>query len=246
MRGLEGKIIILTGGAQGIGKSTALRLAEERAVVIVADRNLEGAEAVAAEIRSSGGKARSIQLDVSSKQSWQDAVATLKDEHGGVDGLVNNAGVTRDKSLLKMAEEDWDLVIDVNLKGAWLGCQAVVPLMVGRNGGSIVNLSSESRWGAFGQSNYASAKAGLVGLTRTVALEQARNGIRVNAIAPGTTMTPMVEAVPEDIRKGWLDNIPLRREAQPSEIAAAIVFLLSDDASYVTGQILGVNGGSAL
>lgn len=246
MRGLEGKVIVLTGGAQGIGKATALRLAEERAVVVVADRNLEGAEDVAAEIRSKGGKATSIQLDVASKQSWLEAAAKIKHDSGGVDGLVNNAGVTRDKSLLKMAEEDWDFVIDVNLKGTWLGCQAIVPLMVGRNGGSIVNLSSESRWGAFGQSNYSSAKAGLVGLTRTVAFEQARNGIRVNAVAPGTTLTPMVEAVPEDVRKGWLDNIPLRREAQPSEIAAAIAFLLSDDASYVTGQVLGVNGGSAL
>lgn len=246
MRGLENKIIVLTGGAQGIGKATALRLGEEGSVVVVADRNLDGAEAVANEIRAMGAKATAVQLDVASKQSWQDAAAQIKDQHGGVDGLVNNAGVTRDKTLLKMAEEDWDFVIDVNLKGAWLGCQATVPLMIGRNGGAIVNLSSESRWGAFGQSNYASAKAGLVGLTRTVAIEQARNGIRVNAIAPGTTLTPMVEAVPEDIRKGWQENIPLKREAQPSEIASAIAFLLSEDASYVTGQVLGVNGGSAL
>ena len=246
MRGLNGKVILVTGGAQGIGKATALRLAEENAVLVVGDRNIEGADAVAAEIRESGGSARSVQLDVSSKQSWQDAAARITEAHGGLDGLVNNAGVTRDKSLLKMAEEDWDIVIDVNLKGAWLGCQAIVPLMIGRNGCSIVNLSSESRWGAFGQSNYASAKAGLVGLTRTVAFEQARNGIRVNAIAPGTTMTPMVEAVPDDVRKGWLDNIPLRREAQPAEIAAAVAFLLSEDASYITAQILGVNGGSAL
>ena len=246
MRGLENKVIVLTGGAQGIGRATALRLSEERAVLVIADRNLDGAEAVAGEIRSVGGRATAVQLDVASKQSWQAATAQIEDEHGGADGLVNNAGVTRDRSLLKMTEDDWDFVIDVNLKGAWLGCQAIVPLMIGRNGGSIVNLSSESRWGAFGQSNYASAKSGLVGLTRTIAIEQARHGIRANAVAPGTTLTPMVEAVPEDIRKGWLDTIPLRREAQPSEIASAIAFLLSDDASYVTGQILGVNGGSAL
>jgi 3-oxoacyl-[acyl-carrier protein] reductase len=136
-------------------------------------------------------------------------------------------------------------VVDVNLKSAWIGSQLAVAAMAGR-GGAIVNLSSESRWGAFGQANYASAKAGLVGLTRTVAIEAARHGIRANAIAPGTTRTPMVEAVPEDVRAGWLNNIPLRREADPSEIASAVVFLLSDDASYVTGQILGVNGGSAL
>lgn len=245
MRGLKDKVVIVTGAAQGIGKATALRLAEEGAIVVIADRNAEGAEAVAAEIRAANGQASSVAIDVSDRQSWLDAAETVRHAHGRVDGLVNNAGVTRDKSLLKMTEQDWDFVIDVNLKGVWLACQAIVPLMAA-GGGSIVNLSSESRWGAFGQSNYAAAKSGLVGLTRTVALEQARNGIRVNAVAPGTTMTPMVEAVPEEIRKGWLDNIPLRREAQPSEIASAIAFLLSDDASYVTGQVLGVNGGSAL
>ncbi|MGK9339552.1 SDR family NAD(P)-dependent oxidoreductase [Sinorhizobium meliloti] len=245
MRGLKDKIVVVTGSAQGIGRATALRLAEEGMVVVVADRNAEGAEAVAGEIRSANGRAFSVALDVSDRQSWRDAAETIRQAYGRVDGLVNNAGITRDKSLLKMTEQDWDVVINVNLKGAWLGCQAIVPLMA-PDGGSIVNLSSESRWGAFGQSNYAAAKSGLVGLTRTVALEQARNGIRVNAVAPGTTMTPMVEAVPEEIRKGWLDSIPLRREAQPSEIASAIAFLLSDDASYVTGQVLGVNGGSAL
>lgn len=245
MRGLEGKVVIVTGGAQGIGKATALRLSEEGCVVIVADRNHDGAEAVAAEIRSANGKAGAVSLDVANRQSWQDAVASTTQTHSRIDGLVNNAGVTRDSSLLKMKEEDWDFVVDVNLKGAWLGCQAVVPSMTA-NGGSIVNLSSESRWGAFGQSNYASAKAGLVGLTRTIAFEHARHNIRANAIAPGATSTPMVEAVPDDIRKGWLSAIPLRREAQPAEIASAIAFLLSSDASYVTGQILGVNGGSAL
>lgn len=245
MRGLQGKVVIVTGGAQGIGKATALRLSEEGCVVILADRNRDGAEAAAAEIRSASGKAEAVSLDVTDRQSWQDTVSNITRTHPRIDGLVNNAGVRRDSSLLKMKEEDWDFVVDVNLKGAWLGCQAVIPSMTA-NGGSIVNLSSENRWGAFGQSNYASAKAGLVGLTRTIAFEHARHNIRVNAVAPGATSTPMVEAVPDDVRKSWLPSIPLRREAQPAEIASAIAFLLSSEASYVTGQILGVNGGSAL
>ena len=245
MRGLKDKVVVVTGGAQGIGKATAIRLAEEGAILVIADRNLDGAAATTREIDASGARALAVSLDVSDRESWAQAAIKIKETFDGADGLVNNAGLTRDKSLLKMGEDDWDVVLNVNLKGAWLGCQAIVPLMVGR-GGSIVNLSSEARWGAFGQSNYSSAKSGLVGLTRTVAIEQARNGIRVNAVAPGTTPPPMVEAVPEQIRQGWLESIPLRREASPAEIASAIVFLLSDDASYVTGQVLGVNGGSAL
>lgn len=245
MRGLKDKVIVVTGGAQGIGRATALRLAEEGAIVVIADRNLEGARATMKDVEASGARSLAIELDVSDRESWVQIAIKIKETFDGADGLVNNAGLTRDKSLLKMDEDDWDVVLNVNLKGAWLGCQAIVPLMVGR-GGSIVNLSSEARWGAFGQSNYSSAKSGLVGLTRTIAIEQARNGIRVNAVAPGTTTTPMVEAVPEQIRHGWLESIPMRREANPAEIASAIVFLLSDDASYVTGQVLGVNGGSAL
>lgn len=245
MRGLNGKIIVVTGAAQGIGRATALRLHEEGAKVVVADRNKAGADSVVSEIAGQGGDAFAVDLDVGSRQSWESAVGAIVATYGHIDGLVNNAGITRDSSLLKMTDEDWELVIDVNLRGAWLGCQVAVPHLK-EKGGAIVNLSSESRWGAFGQSNYSAAKSGLVGLTRTLALELARYGIRANAVAPGTTMTPMIEAVPENVRKDWLPGIPLRREADPSEIASSIVFLLSDDASYITGQVLGVNGGSAL
>ncbi|MFL1526254.1 SDR family NAD(P)-dependent oxidoreductase [Pseudomonas sp. O230] len=245
MRGLKDKVIIVTGAAQGIGRAIALRLHEEGANVVVADRNKSGAEKVALEITSQGGNALAVGLDVAERDEWKGALLEVVNRFHRIDGLVNNAGVTRDSTLLKMSDEDWDLVIDVNLRGAWLGCQLTVPYLK-NNGGSIVNLSSESRWGAFGQSNYAAAKSGLVGFTRTVAIEHARHGIRANAVAPGSTNTPMLEAVPEGVRQSWIPNIPLGREADPKEIAAAAVFLLSEDASYITGQIIGVNGGSSL
>jgi len=245
MRGLKGKVFIVTGAAQGIGQATALRLAEEGAAVAAADRNLAGAEKTASEIAKTGSRAIAVPLEVTDRDSWTKCVARVAEELGGIDGLVNNAGVTRDRSLMKMSDDDWDTAVDVNLKGPWLGCQIVIPHMQAK-GGAIVNLSSDARWGAFGQSNYSSAKAGLVGLTRTVAIEHARHKIRVNAVAPGVVATPMVMAVPEEIRKGWMQAIPLRREAQPSEIASVIAFLLSDDASYVTGQIVGINGGSVI
>ncbi len=242
MRGLADKVFIVTGAAQGIGKATALRLHEEGARIVIADCNQQGAEQAASEICELRGRALAITLDVASRESWSTAIGAIVGAFGQIDGLVNNAGVTRDSSLLKMSDDAWQLVIDVNLKSAWLGCQLVIPHLI-RRGGAIVNLSSESRWGAVGQSNYSSAKAGLVGLTRTVAFEHARHRIRANAVAPGATTTPMVEAVPDGVRKGWLQSIPLRREADPTEIAAAIAFLLSEDASYITGQVLGVNGG---
>lgn len=245
MKGLSGKSYIVTGGASGIGRATCIKLAEEGANVAVFDQKIEGARATVGMISDNCKVAEAYAIDVSVRDDWSRAYDAAKATFGSIEGLVNNAGVTRDRSLLKMSDEDWNTVIDVNLKGAWLGCQTVVPGMK-EVGGAIVNLCSESRWGNFGQSNYSSAKSGLVGLTRTIAIEHARHKIRSNAVAPGTITTPMIEAVPTEVRKDWLPTIPLGREGEPSEVASVVAFLLSDESSYVTGQILGINGGTVI
>lgn len=237
-------VVMVTGAGSGIGRATALRVASEGGIAVIADIAGEAARSVQAEIEAAGGRAESIVLDVTSREGWAEAAAELMKRHGRCDGLVNNAGITRDKSMLKMEDEDWQVAIDVNLRGVWLGCQAMVPMMKAEGRGTIVNLSSESRHGAFGQANYAAAKAGVIGLSRTVALEHARHGIRCNVVAPGTIETAMVLAVPEDIRSSWTTSIPLGRFGQPEEVAGAITFLLSEDASYVNGHVLAVDGGS--
>src|SRR3954452_24590800 len=231
VRRLEGRVAIVTGGGSGIGAATARRLSSEGASVVCADLNLAAAQAVASEVAGAA-----VEHDVVSRTSWEALLATV----GGVDILINNAGVTRDRSLLKMSDDEWQTVIDIHLKGMWLGCQHVVPSMRERGGGAIVNLSSEARHGAFGQSNYSAAKAGIVGLTRTVALEHARHGIRCNAVAPGAVDTPMTREVPDEVRETWKRTIALRRFGEASEVAAAVAFLASPDAAYITGHVLDV------
>lgn len=244
MRRFDERVALVTGAGSGIGAATARRLAAEGATVVCADLDRAAAERTASAIGDDGGRAEAQSHDVTDRASWQGAVDHCIAQLGGLDVLVNNAGFTRDRSLLKMSDEEWGQVIDVHLRGAWLGCQHAIPALRKRGGGAIVNVSSESRHGSFGQSNYAAAKAGVVGLTRTVALEHARHGIRCVAVAPGMVNTPLVDHVAVDIRERMRATIPLARFGEPSEIAATIAFLASDDASYITGATLSCDGGT--
>ncbi len=243
---LKDKVALVTGAGQGIGAATAVRFAQEGAAVAVCDVNEESAGNVADEINASGGKAIAIGMDVSNGEQVRAGVQRTISELGGLHCVVNNAGITRDKSAKKMSEEAWDLVLAVNLKGTFLVCQAAILHMLEQGYGRISNTASVSVDGNFGQANYSASKAGVVGLTRTLALECAKAGITVNAVAPGATDTPMFAEVPEEIKAAITKSIPLRRMAKPSEIAAVHAFLCSDDASYVTGQLLYADGGATL
>lgn len=249
-----GRTYLVTGAARGIGRATAEVLIAHGATVAIADIDRNAITTTGAEIG-----ATPIVLDVASRTSWEKAFDVLEGEFGSqLDGLVNNAGITRDKSLLKMDDAMWAAVLDTHLRGTWLGCQVLQPLLAapttedgnlctdayGRPaGGAIVNTSSSGRHGAFGQTNYSAAKAGIVGLTKTIALEFARFGIRVNCVAPGPIETDMTAAVPAEVKAKWLEDLALGRLGQPHEIGQATAFLLSPAASYVTAHVLDVNGG---
>ncbi len=250
-RRFEGRVAVVTGAAQGIGAATARRLAAEGAIVAVLDRNAEGASATAEDIRAIGGSAVGLACDVSSAASVTAAVAAVAAQQGRIDVLINNAGVTRDGLLFKMTDDDWNTVLQVNLTSVFLMCRAAQEQMVAAKYGRIVNLSSRSALGNRGQANYAAAKAGIQGLTATLAIELGPFNITVNAVAPGYVATPMTAATAERVgmtaeehQQDVAQRTPLRRVAQPEEIASVVAFLASDDASYVSGQTLYVNGGA--
>jgi 3-oxoacyl-[acyl-carrier protein] reductase len=238
------RVAIVTGASQGIGETIAIELSREEADVILMDVQREKLEAVVNKIKASGGKATACVADVSSLAAVEKAVASILEDFPKIDYLVNNAGITRDTLFMRMKEEDWDAVISVNLKGVFNLCKAVIRHMVGNRYGRIVNISSVvGLMGNVGQANYAASKAGVVGLTKTLAREVAVRGITVNAVAPGYIATAMTDVLSDSVKGMFLDLIPLKRFGTPEEVAHVVKFLLSDESAYITGQVISVNGG---
>ncbi len=241
---LTGRIALVTGASQGIGEAIARQLAKQGATVVLAARTEAKLVAVEASIAEAGGKADHVVMDLANPESVRAAIATVLERHGALHILVNNAGITRDKLLIQMKEEDFDAVVGTNLKGAWVAIQAATKPMMKQRWGRIINIASVvGQMGNAGQSNYVSAKAGLIGLTKSVARELASRSVTVNAVTPGYIETDMTAGLPDDVKAEFNKSIPLGRMGAPADIAAAVCFLASDEAGYMTGQILRVNGG---
>lgn len=241
----EGKTVVVTGGNTGIGKEICLHYGAEKAnVVINYIFNEEAANEVVNQIKELGGDAIAVYGDVTKIADCQQVIDEATKAFKKVDVLVNNSGITRDGLLIRMSEADFDQVIDVNLKGTWNMCKAVARHMMKNRSGSIINISSVvGIMGNAGQSNYVASKAGIIGLTKSLAKEMGQRGITVNAVAPGFIQTKMTEDLPEEVKEAYLAQIPLRKFGNPEDIAKACVFLSSENATYITGQVLSVNGG---
>lgn len=241
---LAGKVALITGAGRGIGREIALKLAKEGADVAVADLTLANAEAVAAELQALGVKSLALQVDVSSPEDALKMVTDTVEGLGGLHILVNNAGITKDKLMLRMDESDWDSVLSVNLKGAFNCTKAAARVMAKARYGRIVNIASiVGLIGNAGQANYSASKAGLIGLSKTTAREFASRNITCNAIAPGFIDTAMTQAMPEKAREALTAQIPLARLGSSEDVAEGVLFLVSDKASYITGHVLSINGG---
>ncbi len=241
---LEGKRALVTGAGRGIGKAIALLLAREGADVAVSDIAVDPARETVKEIESLGGKALAIEGNVADRVGAEKMVEKVVEEFGGIDILVNNAGITRDALLLRMKEEDWDAVMDVNLKGTFNCTKAAVRFMSRQKSGKIVNIASiVGLMGNAGQANYAASKAGVIGFTKTVAREFASRGININAVAPGFIATAMTDAIPEKARNELISAIPMGRLGSAEDVAEAVLFLVSGASDYITGQVISVNGG---
>ena len=244
---VKDKVVIITGGGSGIGKETGILFAKEGAKVVIADVNEKrGAETVEL-IKNAGGEAFFAKLDVSNREQAKQVVKETIAKYGRVDVLINNAGIIQDALVVKMTEEQWDKVININLKGPFNCIQAVVGQMISQGSGVILNISSiVALYGNVGQTNYAATKAGLVGMTKTLAKELGKKGIRVNAVAPGFIYTPMTETMPEKILEMMKEKTPLKRLGTPADIASTLLFLASDDASFINGAVISVDGGLLL
>ncbi len=241
---LKNKVSIITGAAQGIGLATALKFAEEGATVIVCDMKPAGVDAALAMVRARGAQAQGYAVNVTDRAGLDAMVAAVKDHYGHIDVLVNNAGITKDARLQKMTLEQFDAVIDVNLRGVFHGTQAVLATMVTQGSGVILNASSVvGIYGNFGQTNYAAAKFGVIGFTKTWARELGPKGIRVNAVAPGFVETPILATIPDKVLQQMREQVPLHRLGKPEEIANVYAFLASDEASYINGAVIEVSGG---
>ena len=242
---LEGKVALITGAARGIGKAIALKYASEGADVAFTDLIIdENAQKTVDEIAAFGHKVKAYASNAANFEETHQVVEQIKADFGAIDILVNNAGITKDGLMLKMTEQQWDAVLAVNLKSAFNFIHACVPIMMRQKGGSIINMSSVvGVHGNAAQANYAASKAGLIALAKSIGQEMGRKGIRANAIAPGFIETAMTQALPEEVRKEWMEKIPLRRGGTPEDIANVATFLASDMSSYVSGQVIQVDGG---
>lgn len=244
---LQDKVAIVTGASRGIGRAIALRLAEAGADIVLTATTFEGANKVAEEIERLGRKALAFALNVAEIQECVDLVKTTLDKFSKVDILVNNAGLTCDNLLVRMKEEEWDKVLDINLKGAFNCIRASTKTLMKQRAGKIINITSVvGIIGNAGQANYCASKAGVIGLTKSVARELAPRNIQVNAVAPGYIETDMTKDLPDDIRQTLVDAIPLGRIGRPEDVAALVSFLASEDADYMTGQILTIDGGMVM
>lgn len=240
---LKNKVALVTGGGSGIGEATALRFSEEGAKVVINDVNLDNVNSVAEKIKAKGGEVLVCIADVCKKSDVENMIKQTLKKFSRLDILVNNAGINRDSFAKKMSEEQWDKVIDINLKGTFLCAQAALGPMMEQNSGRIINTASIGALGNIGQANYSASKAGVIGLTKTLALEGARYNITVNCVSPGATNTAMTAKIPPEIKQKIEGKIPLNRFAEPKEIADIHLFLASEESSYITGQVIFVDGG---
>jgi 3-oxoacyl-[acyl-carrier protein] reductase len=244
---LEGQVAVVTGSARGIGKTIAVTLAEAGADIVIADLNVEAGKETVSEIKALGREALWIEADVSNTDQANMLIENTQNKFGRLDILVNNAGITRDNLLMRMSEDEWDSVIAVNLKGTYNCIRAATKLFMKQRTGRIINVASVvGQMGNAGQANYASSKAGVIGLTKSVAKELAARNVLVNAVAPGFIETAMTEKLPEKARETLLQLIPLAKLGQPEDVAKVVLFLSSDRSSYITGQVINIDGGMVM